>query len=193
MDTDGNAQQVTRLRQAVARHRPNDQRETDSCRMMVRELDRLPMPFDEHADSTHVTASGIVVGPRGVILHKHRRLGRWLQPGGHLEAGEDPTEAVLRECLEETGLTVVHPTGGPLLIHVDVHPSAHDHLHLDPRYLVIAPDSEPAPPPEESQEVAWFSWEDATELADEALSGALRAAHKVMQTSIADGEWEGPP
>ena len=34
------------------------------------------------------------------------RLSRWLLPGGGVEAGEHPEEAVVRECLEETGLNV---------------------------------------------------------------------------------------
>ena len=46
------------------------------------------------------------VGEPRVLLHEHARLGRWLPPGGHIEPGELPDEAALREVLEETGLTV---------------------------------------------------------------------------------------
>lgn len=171
---------VARFRQDVLDHRPADAREVESCRLMIESLDRLRHPFDRFADPTHVTASAIIVGPRGVILHLHRRLGRWLQPGGHLEPRERPDQAVLRECAEETGLPAVHPAGGPLLIHVDVHRAADDHVHLDPRYLLLAPDVEPAPAPGESREVAWFTWEEAAALADTALSGALRSARRVV-------------
>jgi 8-oxo-dGTP pyrophosphatase MutT (NUDIX family) len=148
------------------------------------ELDSLDRPFDEDADLTHVTASGIVAGPRGVILHKHRRLKRWMQPGGHIEPGETPAEAGLRECAEETGLAVSYPRSGPVMLHVDVHPAANGHVHLDVRYLMSAPDEDPAPPPDESQEVAWFSWENAAEVADDALLGALRSARRVIDTSV---------
>jgi 8-oxo-dGTP pyrophosphatase MutT (NUDIX family) len=188
----GGPDQVARLRQAIENHLPGDQREAESCRRCVAELDRLPRPFDQLADPTHVTASGIMVGPRGVVLHNHRRLRRWLQPGGHLEPGESPVEAVIRECREETGLAVVHPPDGPLLLHVDVH-AAQEHVHLDIRYLMVAPDEDPAPPPEESQEVAWFSWDAAAGLADEALSGALRSARRVMRTSTGDQERKDRP
>ena len=61
--------------------------------IMLAELDRLDRPFDRGADPTHVTASAIVVGDRGVVLHRHRRLHRWLQPGGHIDPGETPAEA----------------------------------------------------------------------------------------------------
>jgi 8-oxo-dGTP pyrophosphatase MutT (NUDIX family) len=149
-----------------------------SMGIFAAELDRLPAPLDRYADLTHVTASGIVVGDRGVVLHLHRRLHRWMQPGGHLDPGETPAEAMVRECAEETGLVVLHPPDGPTLIHVDVHPSANGHVHLDLRYLVWAPDEEPVPGPGESKDVAWFSWEEAISVADEALVGALRSAQE---------------
>jgi 8-oxo-dGTP pyrophosphatase MutT (NUDIX family) len=47
-----------------------------------------------------------VVHDGRVLLHQHRKLGRWLPPGGHVEAGETPDEAAVRETLEETGLHV---------------------------------------------------------------------------------------
>jgi 8-oxo-dGTP pyrophosphatase MutT (NUDIX family) len=148
--------------------------------IMLAELDRLPHPFDQSADLTHVTASAVVVGPRGVILHRHRRLHRWLQPGGHVEPGEAPEEAVLRECVEETGLPVAHPPSGPGLIHVDVHRASRDHVHLDLRYLVASPDLDPSPGPGESQDVAWFTWDQALAMADDALAGALGTARRLI-------------
>jgi 8-oxo-dGTP pyrophosphatase MutT (NUDIX family) len=106
-------------------------------------------------------------------LHRHRRLGIWLQPGGHLDPGETPWEAAVREASEETGLPLRHPLAGPRLVHVDVHPAAAGHVHLDLRYLVETSDHEPRPPPGESQEVRWFAWPEALALADEGLAGAL--------------------
>ena len=41
--------------------------------------------------------------PRGILLLVHRRLGIWLQPGGHVDPGETPWEAARRETVEETG------------------------------------------------------------------------------------------
>jgi 8-oxo-dGTP pyrophosphatase MutT (NUDIX family) len=143
---------------------------------MAGALDVLARPFDEQAGPEHVTASAVVVGPRGTVLHMHKRLHRWLQPGGHLHPGEVPEDAALRESQEETGLVLAHPDGGPRLIHVDVHSAANGHTHLDLRYLLIAPDRDPTPPPGESPEARWFGWEEASAVADDALVGALDAA-----------------
>ncbi|RDS83550.1 NUDIX domain-containing protein [Dyella monticola] len=53
----------------------------------------------------HFTASAFVLkAERQVLLLKHKKLGVWLYPGGHIEADETPDAAVLREVLEETGL-----------------------------------------------------------------------------------------
>ncbi|HEX6658055.1 MAG TPA: NUDIX domain-containing protein, partial [Ilumatobacter sp.] len=96
----------------VARRSPVDERERTSIERFLHELARLDEPFSEHADATHVTASAIVVGVRGVVLHKHKRLGLWLQPGGHIDPGEAPWRAAIREAQEETGLPV-EPLAGP--------------------------------------------------------------------------------
>lgn len=164
------------VRAAVAAVVPVDEREAASCRQVIDALDRLADPFDRHAGPVHVTGSAVIVGRRGTVLHRHKRLRRWMQPGGHLEPDEWPADAATREAAEETGMVVRHRPGGPWLVHVDVHPAAGGHVHLDLRYLVEADDNDPAPPPGESQDVAWFSWTDAMDLADPSLRGALVAA-----------------
>lgn len=116
----------------------------------------------------HVTASAVVIGPRGVLLHHHKRLGMWLQPGGHVDPGETPEQAALRETLEETGFTCT----APQFVHVDVHAGGRGHTHLDLRYLLHA-DGDPAPGDGESPDVFWFGWDEAIAMADPGLRGLL--------------------
>lgn len=169
---------------ALSAHQCVDGREQDALAQILDAVRGLPAPFDREAGPVHVTGSAVVVGRRGLLLHRHRRLHRWLQPGGHLDPGEGPAEAAVRECAEETGLAARHPASGPCLVHVDVH-EAGGHVHLDVRYLLVGPDADPAPPPGESQEVAWFGWEEAEALADEALVGALAAARRLVAAGLA--------
>ena len=165
---------TARVRADVAGFDARTSRAQESRRRFLAELDRLADPFSEEADPVHVTGSAIIVGSRGTVLHFHKRLHRWMQTGGHVDTGEAPWEAALREAVEETGLSLHHIGEVPQLVHLDVHPAAKGHTHLDLRYLLHAPDVDPAPPPGESQDVRWFSWDEAIAAADDALVDALR-------------------
>lgn len=173
---------VAAVRADVTARIPTDARERESIAAFVDHLDRLERPFDEHADRVHVTGSALVVGPKGVVLHRHKRLGLWLQPGGHVDAGETPWDAALREAVEETGLPVRYAGGTPQLVHVDVHPGPRGHTHLDLRYLLESPAVPPAPAAGESQDVQWFPWYRAISMADPGLEGALRALQPGLPT-----------
>ncbi len=171
------------LRRFLTDHQPIDEQERVSLAAFIQQLDRLDRPFAEDGGPIHVTASAVVVGARGVILHKHKRLGIWIQPGGHIDEGERPEDAALREVLEETGLATTHFGGSPTIVHVDVHPAPKSHTHLDLRYLLRGPDANPEPPEGESPDVAWFSFEDALSMADVGLSGLLTALPTILRTA----------
>jgi ADP-ribose pyrophosphatase YjhB (NUDIX family) len=61
------------------------------------------------------TSSIYIVQDGKVLLHKHKKLGIWLPPGGHIELDEDPNQAALCEAKEETGLEV-EIIGNPRLV-----------------------------------------------------------------------------
>lgn len=130
--------------------------------------------FLDHPDAAersctqgHLTGSALVVDATGThtILMLHRKLGRWFQPGGHADGDANLAAVALKEASEETGiagLRVALPA-----IDVDVHrvepPGEEPHLHLDVRYLVVAPPGAREHANEESLALRWL---DEAGLAD---------------------------
>jgi 8-oxo-dGTP pyrophosphatase MutT (NUDIX family) len=102
-----------------------------------------------------------------VVLVFHKKLGLWLQPGGHIEP-EDPTPALaaLREVREEVGITTFEGGGeGATLFDVDVHPiparpGEPFHEHFDLRFCFVAASDELSP----SDEVLGARWVELTDL-----------------------------
>lgn len=125
-------------------------------------LECTPAPFSRHQFSPgHVTATGLVVAPdeERVLLVHHRRLNRWLLPGGHIEA-EDGTaaDAARREVIEETRAALVDTNDAPLA-GIDVHGipakgAEPYHLHHDLIFLFRAT-SLSLQVSAESHQVAW--------------------------------------
>ena len=56
----------------------------------------------------HFCASAYIIDPetKKILLVKHKKLTRWVQPGGHIEPNEFPEEAAIREAYEETGIKI---------------------------------------------------------------------------------------
>ena len=70
---------VGALARAVASLDAVDDRERDAITATLEFLERAPEPFDSVSNDHHVTSSAFVVSERGVILHRHLRLGIWVQ------------------------------------------------------------------------------------------------------------------
>lgn len=173
---------MSALLDVLAMHRPVDARERESLERFLDVVPTLPDAFNENAGPLHVTASAILVNDVGdkTALHLHKRLGIWLQPGGHIETGESPADAALREAIEEIGVPARHEVDGGLFVHLDVHPGPRGHTHFDLRYAVRAPEVPPNPGEGESRSVGWFSWREAESMADAGLIGALRAMQDIL-------------
>lgn len=127
-------------------------------------LDLTAEPFSRRQFTPgHMTASGMVLAPDGerILLVHHRRLDRWLLPGGHVEP-EDPSiaESARREVVEETG-AVLDAAVTPRLLGIDVHgipPKGSEpyHLHHDALFGFHAT-SDHCMVSEESRAVLWCS------------------------------------
>lgn len=178
------------LEAAIRSHVPADELEARHLGQILEFLARHPDPFDRRIVEGHLTGSALVLSRSEdqVLLLHHRKLDRWLQPGGHAEAGETSGEAVaLREAREETGIETLdlHPRA-PRPLDVDVHaiparPGEPAHAHLDLRYLVLAPDGAAIKRlAEETNDLRWFKWEELRILdLDPGLRRALAKAQRL--------------
>ena len=128
---------------------------------------------DDHADALHrscleghLTGSAAVIDPTTdrVLLLFHAKVQRWLQPGGHADGDANLAGVARREAEEETGivgLSVVRPA-----VDLDVHTfhnaagTEPDHLHLDARYLVLAPAGAVPVGNHESEGLVWAARDD---------------------------------
>lgn len=160
---------------ALLHHTPVSDREAASLDEVRAGLAELEAPFDMDAHLTHVTASAIVVDGGGrTLLLRHKRLGIWVQPGGHVDGDELLHHAAMREAFEETGIPLAHPGGRPRLIHVDAHDGGRGHRHLDVRFLLIgAGGVDFRPGADESQDLAWLTPAEVAERADDSVTDAL--------------------
>lgn len=120
----------------------------------------------DHFAPGHFTASAFVVSPDEdqLLLIRHRKLGMWLQPGGHIEPTDrDLVAAASRELREETGLaqfTVRDP-----FFDIDVHQippfgSSPTHLHHDVRVLLAADATSDLSASDEVADAKWFSLDE---------------------------------
>jgi hypothetical protein len=123
----------------------------------------------EHADCFlrscipgHVTASAWILSHdrRRFLLTHHRKLGRWLQLGGHADGEVEPHRVALREAQEESGLAELCFLA-PEPIDFDIHAipergSEPAHLHYDVRFVLVAAPRQRLRISEESRELRWF-------------------------------------
>ena len=156
--------------------------------------DRLVAFVAAHADAFeralaigHITASAWIVDAshtRALLMH-HRKLGKWLQPGGHADGDFDVRRTALREAREESGLRSLRLAQNRIY-DLDVHaiparPGEPAHDHYDVRFAFEADPAEPLVVNEESKELAWVALDAlASYGADESV---LRLARKTARLS----------
>ncbi len=160
---------MERLDALLAAVVPADDKERADLALMQAQCTLLPEPLSRSQPAAHFTGSAVVSDGTRVALVQHRKLGRWLQPGGHVEPadGDDLLATALREAEEETGCRVVPHPAAPRPLDVDVHPipsrgTEPAHLHLDVRFLVLTDTPEALRgDPQQSSNVRWFELDEA--------------------------------
>lgn len=116
----------------------------------------------------HFTGSAVVIDHTGrrTLMMFHRKLQRWLQPGGHADGDANLAGVAWREATEETGLIGLRVD--PRAIDLDIHEigAGKDpaHLHLDIRFLALAPPGGQEVGNHESEALRWVTSDELDEL-----------------------------
>lgn len=164
MEVQGN-DECASLAEALARYRgrwPDEAAVVDLfIALLVEARDAAsPDPFGRERLAGHFTASAWLVSgdARRVLLTHHRKLGLWLQLGGHADGDRDLAAAALKEAEEESGLSGLRLE--PAIFDLDRHwiPQHRDvpaHWHYDVRYVAHASDDEAYVVSAESHDLAW--------------------------------------
>ncbi|WP_088890259.1 NUDIX hydrolase [Leptolyngbya ohadii] len=182
-------QQIIRC---IEQHQPLGDREAQHRTAILDLLHNCPAPLSrENYEPGHITASAWIVAEETnqIALIYHRRITRWLQPGGHVDPGETDLRSVaLREVQEEMGIAP-----DPLkttLFDVDVHsipatPLHPSHQHFDVRFLCRV-EPQPLFPASDAEQGKWFSIDEVRHLAsDDGTGGSMeRMLKKCLQQGI---------
>ena len=150
----------------------------------------------------HYTATSYVYQRQSdsFLLILHKKLGKWLPPGGHLEADEQPQQGALRELLEETGLhgqivnllptpqvdtpaTPQLPTPFCVLAEtIPASPKEDEHIHIDFIYVVKVAETEAVQL--QTDEVTHGRWFSLAEILDlDAPENVKQVCHAISALS----------
>lgn len=174
------SEEILRLIDAYAARYPE---EADAARLR-RFIATQPRCFERDCfDDGHVTGSAWVVDSAGsrVLLTHHRKLGKWLQLGGHSDGDPDTLAVALREAREESGLCVQPICEAVLDIDIHTIPALRGepaHLHYDVRFALRASSTGRLRISPESIDLAWIDIANLPRLTDE--ESMLRMARKYL-------------
>ena len=137
-------------------------------------------PFRRERLAGHFTGGAWLVSADGqrILMTHHRKLGRWLQLGGHADGDTDMALVALKEAEEESGLPGL-TVEGDAIFDLDRHwiPERRDvpgHWHYDVRYVVRAGAAESFIVSEESLDLAWRPIAPMATDPDESMSRMAR-------------------
>jgi len=177
----------------LAAYVPFDARERKMQAEIARFIAAHETCFERTSHAGHVTASAWVVDESGawVLLTHHRKLGKWLQFGGHADGDPDVRAVALREAREESGLARLRFAQHGVY-DLDAHeiPARGEeaaHVHYDIRFAFFADRAEQPVVSEESHDVRWIALSEIASLdVDDSVlrlaakTPALRVLHTIQ-------------
>ena len=140
-------------------------------------------PEDAHLRSClegHLTGSTMLLdhSRERILLTLHRKLGLWLQLGGHCDGDANLVHVAWREAQEESGIDAIEIDPAPLdldIHRIPEHKGVPEHLHLDVRFVAYAAPGATEVISSESLDLRWFRLDEALALdVDESMRRAIR-------------------
>jgi 8-oxo-dGTP diphosphatase len=138
----------------------------------------IPSPGEKHYTSTVFLITETT--PQQVLLVHHKKMDRWMPPGGHQEEDENAYQTAIREVKEETGIDIAEYLPTPKQIddqavslalpryvleeRIDARDEQPEHFHLDFIYVVAVPHQEVTYQETESHSIGWFTEEEVEKL-----------------------------
>jgi 8-oxo-dGTP pyrophosphatase MutT (NUDIX family) len=171
---------IARLRQDLREYRlrfPDERSTVERFEALVAEGARA---YERARRIGHLTASAWVLDEAHcrVLLVHHKKLDKWLQPGGHADGETDLLAVARREVVEETAVSAEPLLGGDIL-DIDIHPipphgSDPAHEHFDVRFALVARGSQAPEGNEENHDARWVGLDELEELTTEASMLRMR-------------------
>ncbi|MDC0357694.1 NUDIX hydrolase [Oligoflexia bacterium] len=154
------------LLQLLSRYKPLDGRDSAQLATLVSFIKEHPDCFSRSLECGHVTASAWLLdsSQTRILLTHHRKLNKWLQPGGHADGNPDALSVALQEAMEESGINHIQPLS-EAIFDIDIHPiperdipgsvSEPEHLHYDLRFALKVHGPSKYIVSSESYDLAW--------------------------------------
>lgn len=163
------------LLKLLEKHQPYNQTEENMLQQMLQFVEANENCFDRELSEGHITGSAWLVDKNlnHVFFTHHKKLNRWLQPGGHSDGDANTLAVSMREASEESGIEDVFIQ--PLIqdiFDVDIHTiparkNEAEHLHYDVRFILETDMNHPLKISDESNEIAWIEIDKIPEIASE--------------------------
>ena len=131
------------LLKSYAKRHTNEEKTVDKFIEFVKAFDTC---FERSLQVGHITGSAWLLNSTldSVFLVHHKKLDKWLQPGGHVDGSPDVLTEAIREAVEETGIKKLSPLSANIF-DLDIHTIPErdeepEHFHYDVRFLLQAHD-----------------------------------------------------
>lgn len=176
----------------LRRHQPLDTGEAESLVRIEAFVRSHSDCFQRSLQIGHITGSAWIVNSEGThaLFTHHRKLGMWLQLGGHADGNSDVLAVALSEAREESGIDRIIPVSKDIF-DVDVHaiPARHGeaaHDHYDIRFLLTTSGDEELRISDESLDLRWVAMDDVERLG---VDASVRRMHAKWLEYHRAGRW----